>query len=44
MEKQLVDDLVSSINEMVAIENGTFTPKPEKVHRHAIKRCVKALE
>lgn len=36
MEKQLFDDLVSSMNEMVAIENGTLTPKPENVHRHAI--------
>ncbi|EGY28568.1 putative transcriptional regulator [Candidatus Regiella insecticola 5.15] len=36
MEKQLFEDLVSGMNEMVAIENGTFQPKPENVHRHAI--------
>ncbi len=36
MEKHMFDELVSSMKEMVAIENGTFTPPPENVHRHAI--------
>ncbi|WP_319926457.1 hypothetical protein [Xenorhabdus littoralis] len=33
---------LSSVNEMVAIENGEFQPKPEHVHRHAIPN-VKSL-
>ncbi len=36
MDKNLFADLVSSVNEMVAIENGEFQPQPEHVHRHAI--------
>ncbi len=36
MEKKLFDDLLSSVNEMVAIENGEIVPNPENVHRHAI--------
>lgn len=36
MEKKLFDDLVSSLNEMVAIENGTFIPNPENVQCYAI--------
>lgn len=36
MKKELFDDLVNSMNEMVAIEKGELTPKPEHVHRHVI--------
>lgn len=36
MEKELFNDLLSSINEMVAIEKGEMTVNPENVHRHAI--------
>ncbi|WP_054179469.1 NadS family protein [Trabulsiella odontotermitis] len=36
MEKRLFDDLLTSVNEMVAIENGECEPAPEHVHRHAI--------
>lgn len=36
MEKKLFNDLLSSINEMVAIENGEMALNPENVHRHAI--------
>lgn len=36
MEKKLFNDLLSSINEMVAIENGETAVNPENVHRHAI--------
>ncbi|MFD1093339.1 NadS family protein [Providencia vermicola] len=33
MEKKLFDDLVSSLEEMVAIENGELIPDSENVHR-----------
>ncbi|WP_161485306.1 hypothetical protein [Hafnia alvei] len=36
MEKELFNDLLSSINEMVAIEKGEMTVNPENVHHHAI--------
>ncbi len=36
MKKELFDDLVSSMSEMVAIEKGKMAPKSEHVHRHAI--------
>ncbi|NHB90204.1 NadS family protein [Photorhabdus tasmaniensis] len=36
MEENMFKELLSSVNEMVAIENGEFQPKPEHVHRHAI--------
>lgn len=36
MEKNLFDALVSSMGEMVAIENGQREPMPENVHRHAL--------
>ncbi|AYA40050.1 helix-turn-helix domain-containing protein [Xenorhabdus nematophila] len=36
MEEKMFADLLDSVNEMVAIENGEFEPKPEHVHRHAI--------
>ncbi|MCP9270202.1 helix-turn-helix domain-containing protein [Xenorhabdus sp. XENO-1] len=36
MDNKLFDDLLNSVNEMVAIENGRFQPKPEHIHRHAI--------
>lgn len=36
MKKDLFDDLVSSMNEMVAIEKGQFQPKAEHIHHHAV--------
>ncbi|MGG4665170.1 NadS family protein [Providencia vermicola] len=33
MKKKLFDDLVSSLEEMVAIENGKLIPDSENVHR-----------
>ena len=36
MEKELFNDLLSSINEMVAIAKGEMTVNPENIHRHAI--------
>lgn len=36
MENKLFDALVSSMEEMVAIENGQSEPAPENVHRHAL--------
>lgn len=33
MEKKLFDNLVSSLEEMVAIENGELIPDSENVHR-----------
>lgn len=36
MEKELFNDLVSSMQEMVAIEKGELIPAPENVHTHAI--------
>jgi putative transcriptional regulator len=36
MDKQLFTDLVSSMEEMVAIEKGLMQPSPENVHRHAL--------
>ncbi|MEB7891881.1 helix-turn-helix domain-containing protein [Hafnia alvei] len=36
MEQKLFEQLVTSMNEMVAIENGEMQPLPEHVHRHAI--------
>ncbi|HEJ9485412.1 MULTISPECIES: NadS family protein [Proteus] len=33
MDKKLFDDLVSSMEEMVAIENGEISPANENVHR-----------
>lgn len=36
MDKELFGDLVKSIEEMVAIQNGEVQPPPERVHRHPI--------
>lgn len=36
MDKKLFDSLVRSMEEMVAIEKGEFTPPIENVHRHTI--------
>lgn len=36
MEKKLFEQLVTSMNEMVAIENGEMKPLPEHVYRHSI--------
>lgn len=36
MEKKLFDALVSSMEEMIAIENGQTEPIAENVHRHAL--------
>lgn len=36
MEKKLFDALVSSMEEMVAIENGQSVPAPENVHRYVL--------
>lgn len=36
MEQKLFTDLVSSLEEMVAIEKGERVPAPENVHRHAL--------
>ena len=36
MDKNLFADLVSSMEEMVAIEKGEVIPAPENVHRHAL--------
>lgn len=36
MEQKLFEQLVTSVKEMVAIENGKMEPLPENVHRHAI--------
>lgn len=36
MDKNLFDSLVSSVEEMVAIENGELTSLPENVHIHII--------
>ncbi|EKN4689575.1 helix-turn-helix domain-containing protein [Yersinia ruckeri] len=42
MEKKLFEQLITSMNEMVAIENGEMKSLPEHVHRHAIPN-VKSL-
>lgn len=34
MDKNLFESLLSSVNEMVAIENGDKEPRFENVHRH----------
>jgi hypothetical protein len=36
MEKKLFDALVSSMDEMVAIESGHVEPVPDHVHRHVL--------
>ncbi|WP_338883304.1 MULTISPECIES: NadS family protein [Xenorhabdus] len=36
MENNLFNNLLSSVEEMVAIENGEYHPKPEHTHRYAI--------
>lgn len=34
MDKEIFDDLVKSMEEMVAIHNGEVQPPPERIHRH----------
>jgi len=36
MDKALFADLVTSLEEMVAIENGQVIPAPENIHRHIL--------
>ncbi|PHM51439.1 hypothetical protein [Xenorhabdus hominickii] len=36
MREDLFQKLLSSVKEMVAIENGELEPKPEHVHRHVV--------
>ncbi|HBC1013068.1 TPA: helix-turn-helix domain-containing protein [Escherichia coli] len=36
MEKKLFDDLINSMEEMVAIENGQVLPAAKNVHRHTL--------
>ncbi|ECC4541345.1 helix-turn-helix domain-containing protein [Salmonella enterica] len=36
MDQKMFEQLVTSMNEMVAIENGEMKPLPEHVHRHSI--------
>ncbi|WPA92775.1 NadS family protein [Providencia zhijiangensis] len=36
MEKTLFDDLVSSMEEMIAIEKGEKIPSSENIHRHEL--------
>ncbi|WP_426575609.1 NadS family protein (plasmid) [Xenorhabdus stockiae] len=42
MKDEMFQELLSSVEEMVSIENGETQPKPEHVHRHAIPN-VKSL-
>ena len=42
MEEKLFNELLDSVNEMVAIEKGELEPKPEHVHSHSLPD-VKAL-
>lgn len=37
MEKELFQDLIRSIKEMVAIERGELQPPPENVHLHLLQ-------
>lgn len=36
MDKELFASLVRSVEEMVAIEAGEFSPPEENIHRHAL--------
>jgi len=36
MDKALFADLVTSLEEMVAIEKGQIVPAPENIHRHSL--------
>ncbi|HCM61916.1 MAG TPA: transcriptional regulator [Morganella sp. (in: Bacteria)] len=36
MDKKLFNDLISSMEEMVAIETGHIIPAPENIHKHPV--------